>query len=112
MQPRFVLALLLATSGVRLGRGQTCFYPDGSAADDLEYEICGDEDTIFSSTCCDIGRGDVCRRNGLCSYTGNYDYRGACSSENWDQCQDICPGSKSNMTIAFLEEANLSIFSC
>lgn len=70
-----------------------CYYLDGKEADNQGYTACGGVNTTFS-TCCALGRGDICLSNGLCSYPQHYDYRAACTNSQWDGCASVCPGSK------------------
>ena len=55
----------------------SCYYPDGSLATDYDYVPCG---TSGDSACCIPNEGDKCLSNGLCLFTSDYIYRGACSS--------------------------------
>ncbi|RCI12355.1 hypothetical protein L249_0478 [Ophiocordyceps polyrhachis-furcata BCC 54312] len=78
----------------------SCFYADGSLANDWAYTACRDTTASFPySTCCVPSAGDRCLSKGLCDYTtGGYLYRGACADEHGQGCPSICPES-SNKTV-------------
>src|ERR1700760_657620 len=67
-----VLALLFEFS---VGTN-TCYYPDGSVANDYAYVPCTGSQY---STCCNPSEGDVCLSNGLCYWQGHFPYRAACT---------------------------------
>jgi hypothetical protein len=69
-------AALLALS-FKVVVGTSCYYPDGSLATDYVYVPCG---SSGESACCIPDEGDKCLSNGLCLFTSDYIYRGACSS--------------------------------
>ncbi|RDA86869.1 hypothetical protein CP532_1428 [Ophiocordyceps camponoti-leonardi (nom. inval.)] len=71
----------------------SCFYGDGSLANDWAYTACRDTTASFPySTCCVPSAGDRCLSKGLCDYTtGGYLYRGACADERGQGCPSICP---------------------
>ncbi|KAH7152504.1 hypothetical protein B0J13DRAFT_265844 [Dactylonectria estremocensis] len=75
--------------------GALCYYQDGSAATDYDYEPCNGVNTTFRM-CCHFQWGDECLPSGLCMYPGQYDYRAACENQDWEGCPEICPDSNSD----------------
>lgn len=75
----------------------SCFYGDGSLANDWAYVPCHDNKPDFAySTCCIPNVGDRCLGNGLCDYTsGNYLYRPPCADDDGRGCPSICPDGSS-----------------
>jgi hypothetical protein len=61
----------------RIVAGTSCYYPDGSLAVDYNYVPCA---STGVSACCIPDEGDKCLSNGLCLFTSDYIYRGACSA--------------------------------
>ncbi|KAH8674932.1 hypothetical protein BGZ61DRAFT_536238 [Ilyonectria robusta] len=90
-----MLHSLLAIANLTALTTARCYYPDGSEATEREYEPCGGVNTTFS-TCCVFSDGEECLPNGLCTYPGHYDYRGACNNEDWEGCAEICPTTSSD----------------
>lgn len=91
-----VLAALLSTA---LAQGsRQCYYPDGFQGDPrlqnwYAYIPCGGQNTTFKSCC--VQNQDTCLPNGLCSFQGGkYDYRGACESQDWSGCPNVCRDGK------------------
>src|SRR4051794_14152448 len=72
-----------------------CYYPDYLVAQDFDFVPCGASNTI--SACCVPSEGDVCLSNGLCDWTGNYLYRGACTDPSWksENCTTYCASGMS-----------------
>jgi len=81
-----LLSLIIQTS-----TQQTCFWPDGSSADDSTHQC---PTSVYSTSdsatvpCC-IGP-DTCLTNGLCLSGYGNTYRGGCTSKDWNGCPDYC----------------------
>ena len=81
---------VLAAANDNVEKGE-CYYPMGSVADNYDYVPCGGENTTFSQCCITGNEQDSCLPNGMCAYTGKYDYRAACDNEDWENCPNPCP---------------------
>ncbi|KAF4966328.1 hypothetical protein FSARC_5956 [Fusarium sarcochroum] len=95
---------LLIFALVQTVLAQKCYFPNGKQAP-AKYKPCSSRNTTYS-ICCSTSQDDQCLKNGLCSWSGHYDYRAACTSDDWSDCQEICPKQKNNTWVQVKECAS------
>lgn len=107
---RRAFVLLLAVAGV--SNAQTCYYPNGTAAEG-NYPCVTDAE---HSACC--GRNDECLTNGLCrplgaDPTSNEFWRDSCTDRTWlsDACPKYCYNSTTSEQAAFNSASAVELIS-
>lgn len=98
---------------------QVCYYPDGTVADDFNYQPCSGASGGTYTSCCVPEEGDICLSNGLCYFPsrpprGNYIYRGACTDQSWSNpaCAQSCIQDKPNTYESLLYCNATGLFCC
>ncbi|KAG9195720.1 hypothetical protein G6011_00841 [Alternaria panax] len=88
--------IFLYSSLVTLAFAQTCYWRNGTAQDDLDYQPCSSNASDpLSHICCSSSR-DICLPNGLCKTLYTEDtyiyFRESCTLSNWESggCQELC----------------------
>ncbi|KAJ3532967.1 hypothetical protein NM208_g8199 [Fusarium decemcellulare] len=95
---------LITLSLLQWTLAQKCYFPSGKQAPD-KYKPCSSSNTTYS-ICCSSDQDDQCLKNGLCSWSDHYDYRAACTDEDWSGCQEICPEQKNGTWVQVKECAS------